>query len=215
MRTNQTTLFVLIALFAAAAFLLQSNEKKYTADEGRLVIMEDAARDALILSWSHEVGAPMTRRFEEAYKDYGRDVSKFVIELNSPGGAVAEGKRMVQLLERMARSHEVETRVDENAFCLSMCVPIYLKGETRSAAPSSRWMFHEPASYDAYTGERGGGPEIERRFVADRFFDRYFENSEMDPEWRSWLEREWVGKDVWKTGEELVEEGSGVITRLE
>ncbi len=208
------TPLLIFALFAAAFFLLRSNERKFTADEGRLAIREDPSRDAVVLSWSSEIAAPMSRRFEEAYTEYGDSASMFIIELNSPGGAIAEGKRVVQLLDRMTRTHDVETRVGRGGYCLSMCVPIFLKGETRIAAADARFMFHEPASYDSFTGERANEPAFERRFVADRFFDRYFENSPMTPAWRAQLEREWVGRDVWKSGEDLWRESSGVLTAL-
>ncbi len=208
------TPLLIIALFAAAFFLMRTSENKYLADEGRLGVRDDPANDTVILSWSSPVSAPMARRFEEAYRQYGDDVSTFVIELNSPGGAVAEGKRVVQLLDRMARTHQLETRVGAGDDCFSMCVPIFLTGETRTAAANARFMFHEPASFDSFTGERAGGPAFERRFVADRFFDRYFENSPMTPAWRAQLERDWVGRDVWKSGADLWLENSGVLTAL-
>lgn len=213
MNARYTPLLIL-ALFAIAFVVMRANERKFTADEGRLMIREDGARDAVILSWSSAVAAPMTRRFREAYDRHGAGASTIIIELNSPGGAVAEGKRLVQLLDRMARTHALETRVGPGDYCLSMCVPIFLKGETRIAAADARFMFHEPASYNSVSGERTKEPGFERRFFSDRFFDRYFENSPMAPAWRAQLERDWVGRDVWKSGEDLWREESGVLTAL-
>lgn len=214
MHSRFVPLLVLV-LFGLAALLIQLNERKYTSDQGRLVVYEEAGRDAVILRWSSPVQAPMARRFEEAYTQWKGKRSRFIIELDSPGGAVAEGKRVIQLMERIKSSHDLEMRVGRGADCLSMCVPIYLQGDERIAHPRARFMFHEPATYDSFTDERVKEANFERRFVADRFFDRYFVNSPMTPEWRSWLENEWVGKDVWKTGKELVEEDSGVVTVLE
>ncbi len=208
------TPLLILALFAAAFVLMQWNERRFLADEGRLVIREDPARDAVVLLWSGGVDAPMARRFEEAYAEYSERASTFVVVLNSPGGAIAEGKRVVRLLDRIKRTHNVETRVGPGHNCLSMCVPIFLKGDVRVAAPDARFMFHEPSSYDSFTGERANEPAFERRFVADRFFDRYFENSPMTPAWRAELERAWVGRDVWKSGEDLWRENSGVLTAL-
>lgn len=213
MNARYTPLLIL-ALFAIAFLVMKANERQFTADEGRLAIRKDASRDAVILSWSSAVAAPMTRRFQEAYDQYGNDTSMFIIELNSPGGAVAEGKRLVQLLDRMAKTHDIETRVGAGKFCLSMCVPIFLKGEARIAAADAYFMFHEPASYNSFSGERTKEPGFERRFFSDRFFDRYFERSPMTPAWRAKLERDWVGRDVWKTGEDLWLEESGVLTAL-
>lgn len=208
------TPLLILALFAIAFVVMQANERKFTADEGRLSIREDPARDAVVFSWSSAVAAPMTRRFQEAYDRHGDSASTIIIELNSPGGAVAEGKRLVQLLDQMAKTHDIETRVGAGDFCLSMCVPIFLKGEARIAAADSYFMFHEPASYNSFSGERAKEPGFERRFFSDRFFDRYFENSPMAPAWRAQLERDWVGQDVWKSGEDLWREESGVLTAL-
>ena len=213
MNARYTPLLIL-ALFAIAFLVMKANERRFTADEGRLIIREDAARDAIVLSWSSEIAAPMARRFQEAYDQHGGDASTIIIELNSPGGAVAEGKRLVQLLDRMARTHALETRVRAGDNCLSMCVPIFLKGEMRIAAADAQFMFHEPASYNSFSGERTKEPGFERRFFSDRFFDRYFENSPMTPSWRAQLERDWVGRDVWKSGDDLWRENSGVLTAL-
>ncbi|MEM8770896.1 MAG: hypothetical protein AAGD92_04505 [Pseudomonadota bacterium] len=215
MKPNKYSIPLLIALFAACVFLIQQTTDSFHADEGRLIARADTSRDAVVLRWSSEVEAPMGRRFEEAYDEWRDRVSLFIIELDSPGGALAEGKRVIEAVDRMKRTHNVETRVRSWEKCLSMCVPIFLKGDRRVAAANSRWMFHEPTSYDAVTGERVDEPEFERRYVADRFFDRYFANSPMTPEWRAWLQQEWVGKDVWKSGRDLYKEGSGVVTELE
>ena len=51
--------------------------------------------------------------------------------------------------------------------------------------------------------------------TAKRFFNRYFVHSEMDPDWRAKLEQEWQGGDVWKTGQELLDEGANVVMALE
>ena len=50
---------------------------------------------------------------------------------------------------------------------------------------------------------------------AERFFERYFTRSPMDAVWREKLREDWKGRDIWKTGAELVEEGSNVVTVLE
>lgn len=202
-------------LLALAALLVQQNQDRLADEGGTLVVRPEPARDAVRLSWRGGVDAPMGRRLEEAYAQWGGEVSLFIVELDSPGGALAEGKRVIDALEQIRSTHDLETRVGARRICLSMCVPIFLQGQERIAAPNSRWMFHEPASYDAFTGERGVAPEFERRYVADRFFDRYFATSPMTPAWQAWLREEWVGKDVWKTGRELMKEDSGIITRLE
>ncbi len=89
-----------------------------------------------------------------------------------------------------------------------------ITGEKRSALRNSIWMFHEPRSYNYYTDEVSDEPESERRAASDRFFDKYFVNSEMDANWRQQLAKEWIGKEVWRSGQQLVEEKSNIILRL-
>jgi len=204
---------LLIVAVALVAFLALRLERQVSADRGRLEVVR--AGDAAVLVWSRPIAHPMARRFEEAFNALKDDADVFVIDLHSPGGALTEGRKVIEVIERMKRDHLVETRVGRDRACLSMCVPIYLAGESRIAAPDARFMFHEPASRNAVTGARVDRPGFEQRWTADRFFRRYFEQSGMDPAWRAWLEEEWKGRDVWKTGAELVEEGSGVVTALE
>ncbi|MEO0880085.1 MAG: ATP-dependent Clp protease proteolytic subunit, partial [Pseudomonadota bacterium] len=137
-----------------------------------------------------------------------------IIDLHSPGGSVSEGRAVIEAIERIRRTHTVETRVGPISFCASMCVPIYLQGSVRRAAPSARFMFHEPSSRDAITGERVDTPEFEQRWASRQFVARYFEDSEMDPAWREKLVTEWRGRDIWKTGRELVDERANVVQIL-
>jgi hypothetical protein len=50
--------------------------------------------------------------------------------------------------------------------------------------------------------------------MSRRFFERYYVNSPMTPAWREQLEKQWAGKDIWKTAEDLIREGSGIVTDL-
>ena len=76
-------------------------------------------------------------------------------------------------------------------------------------------MFHEPTTFDFYTGERVDQPEFERERTTRRFFERYFVNSPIDAAWRDKLAVEWKGKDVFYTARELVEQESNIVTTLE
>ena len=75
-------------------------------------------------------------------------------------------------------------------------------------------MFHEPRTFDYFTGEEVKGPKSEMEGLSKRFFNRYFTNSEMSPAWRAQLEKEWKGKDVWRSGRQLVDERSNIIHQL-
>ena len=65
-----------------------------------------------------------------------------------------------------------------------------------------------------FEGEEAEVPQIERDYFSNRFFERYFVNSPMDETWRENLRQEWVGKDVWFSGDQLYAENSNIITEL-
>ncbi len=209
---NRAGFALTLALFAALAFFaIRSSRSVYETGPG-LVVYEEG--DAAVFRWEHAIEAPMAHRFREAFEAVKGNSGRIVIELAAPGGALIEGRAVIAEIERMKRSHAVDTRVPEGGLCASMCVPIFLAGEARFAGPSSRFMFHEPTSVDVFTEEEARKPAFERRMDAERFFERYFERSGMDPRWREKLREAWKGRDVWKTGAELVAEGSGVVTGL-
>lgn len=212
LKFNQIALVIMVAIAGYMAWQLQQSIYE---NKGRLVVEQDrSARDTVVFSWSSEIEVPMERRFIEAFDEWRQKANRIIIDLHSPGGSLMEGRKVINLINRMKQTHRVDTRVGANHACLSMCVPIYLRGQTRFAAANSQWMFHEPRSYDFLSGEKVDGPKSEQQAMARRFFERYFTNSEMDPAWRRQLEREWRGKDVWRLGSQLVDEKSNIIHQL-
>lgn len=211
LRLNQIALIVMSVILV---FLAWRNEQLIFDRAGELIVRQEAP-DTLTFYWSSDVDFPMARRFEEAFEEWRGEAGRIIIDLNSPGGSLSEGRDVIDVINRMKRTHVVETRVGPRRSCLSMCVPIYLQGEVRTAAPSSQWMFHEPTAMDAVTGEVVEIPEFERRYASSRFVRDFFVNSDMDPDWLDDLLREWGGRDVWRTGRELMNEESGIIQRLE
>lgn len=203
---------VTLAMFAAVIWLALTGDRHAFDDSEQVgVRLEEGA---LVLSWRGDVRAPMAARFAEAFSDRRNEANRIVIELNSPGGSIAEGRAVIELIEHMKKTHDVDTRVLAREFCFSMCVPIFLQGERRIASRSSLFMFHEPMAYDAITEKRVQQPEFERQFTTERYYQRYFESSEMNREWGEKLRASWEGKDIWKTGEQLVEEGANIVTEL-
>lgn len=211
LRLNQIALLVMCAVLV---FLAWQSEQRFFQYGARLIVKQEAG-DTVRFIWRSPVEAPMARRFADAFEEWRFETDHIIIDLNSPGGSLTEGRAVVNVIDRMKRTHLVETRVGPGRSCLSMCVPIYLKGDVRTAAPSSRWMFHEPTAMDAVTGEVVDIPEFERRYASNKFVRDYFVNSDMDPVWLEGLLQEWRGRDVWRTGRDLTDEGSGIIQRLE
>jgi ATP-dependent protease ClpP protease subunit len=210
---NRAGFALTLALFAALAFFaLRSGRAVYETGPA-MEVREEAG--AVVFVWDKTVEAPMAYRFRKAFEAARGKTDRIVILLDSPGGALTEGRSVIEEIERMKRTHRVETRVGEGATCASMCAPIFLAGQERVASPGARFMFHEPSTVDYFTDEKADKPAFEQRMDAERFFERYFERSPMDAAWREKLREDWKGRDVWKTGAELVAEGSNVVTREE
>lgn len=157
----------------------------------------------------------MAARFAHAFDQWRGRTDHFIIRLNSPGGAVVEGRLVIDEIERIKATHVVDTYVGAGGHCLSMCVPIYLTGDERRASADAMFMFHEPSSYDLVTDEKIRRPGFEQKMTSDKFFARYFANSKMNPEWRKRLRANWKGRDLWFTAAELAEQGSGVVERVQ
>ncbi len=210
---NRAGFALTLALFAAlGVFAWRSGRAVYEQGPALAVAPEG---DAVVFRWSDAIEAPMAFRFSEAFEASKDKADRIVIELASPGGALTEGRAVIDEIERMKKTHRIDTRVAAGEICASMCVPIFLAGQTRNASPDAQFMFHEPTSVDFYTGEKAEKPAFEQRMDAERFFERYFTRSPMDPVWREKLREAWKGRDIWKTGADLVAEGSNVVTPQE
>jgi ATP-dependent protease ClpP protease subunit len=211
-KRQQLMFLVTLSLFALAAFIAWRADKDFLAGGPDLGVKRDG--DAVVLLWLHEIKAPMSARYREAFEEWRGRTERIVLEFDSPGGSLSEGREVIAEIERMKESHEVETRIARGRICASMCVPLFLRGEVRTAHPSARFMFHEPTAVDSITQEEVERPEFEQRMDTDRLFRRYFESAGMDPAFVASLKEKMKSGDVWMTAEELVAANAGVVERL-
>lgn len=215
MKRQKIMFAVTVVMLTMAGFLVWRGERDAFSQGGTLEISTLPHSDKVVLTWNSDIRPPLARALEAAYRERRDETRHFLIRLNSPGGAIMEGRAAIEVIDRIKRTHRVDTEVGPRARCLSMCVPIFLQGATRTASASSLFMFHEPSAYDIFTEEKIRQARSEREREAARFVARFFDTSPMAPAWRDQLVMDWRGRDVWKTGADLVSEGSGVITDLE
>lgn len=213
LKPSKESFLLLLVLCVTVVYLALRSEARIFLNSAEVTVRNEG--DAVALVWRSAIEAPMARKLEAAFGEVAGRTGHVILDLNSPGGAVVEGGEVIDLVSRMRRTHRVDTRVRAGRSCFSMCVPVFLAGEERIAARSSQFMFHEPTARDLVTGERVDEPGFERRISTTRFVERYFVNSPMAPAWRENLVAQWKGRDIYKSAKELVDEESGIVTRLE
>ncbi|MFM9939260.1 MAG: hypothetical protein ACKVP7_07180 [Hyphomicrobiaceae bacterium] len=163
---------------------------------------------AVFLRWEGTVAAPMAAQIEGAFEAFKASRRRFVLVLNSGGGSVGEGEKVIALLQRMRKSHQVDTAVERGARCGSMCVPIYLQGESRFGARSSAWLFHEITLPGAFYGRQ---KKVEGGYK--RLIDKYWVPAGVSRPWIDRMLQQSEGYDYWQTGDNLINEQTGIITR--
>ncbi len=202
-------------LLVIVALAYQFRDTLALLTTGSLAVTEEGQdADTIKLRWTGPVEAPMSARFADAISDWRRTKRRFVVELHSPGGSVDHGGAVIRQLRELARTHEVETMVHAGDRCLSMCVPIYLQGTRRVASPRSRWMFHEVRIRDAVSDKEIKTSDQVRIRSTDKLFNDFFRPAGVAESWITIVRAQMRQGDVWRTGQALVDERTGIIKEL-
>lgn len=199
--------------FAILAWQFQDDLQSLFSTRGELTIELDA--DHVVLRWNGQIEAPLASRLEDAYRTYADSTRRFVISLHSPGGSIEQGRDTIKLIRRMQKTHEVDTVVGDKHACASMCVAVYLAGTLRTAAPNARFMFHEVSFRDSESGKVERVPKELVNRTTDDFFERYLKPAGLDPRWLADLREAIRGREVWRTAQQLFDERSGMVQKLE
>jgi len=164
----------------------------------------------------------MREQFVAAMARFRADPRRIVLMLNSPGGSVAHGREVMAAIRDAAQAREIDTLVPDGAVCASMCGPIYLLGSRRLAGPFAHFMFHEvilnlPAGEGASRYAPPLSQAVQKVIVkgaTDDLFDSDYRASRVNAQWLARLRSKIVGAEVWKSAQQLVDEGSGVVDSL-
>lgn len=84
--------------------------------------------------------------YEAIVRMVGASASRrIMLHLSSTGGRTKAGFKIVDYLKQLKRDgYTITTYVDST--CSSMCIPIFMQGQTRLAMPRSRWVFHDASN---------------------------------------------------------------------
>ena len=131
-----------------------------------------------------------------------------VLVLSSCGGSIGEAERVIEILQEIKKTHQLETRVDPGSLCASACIPIFLQGVRRRAALTSAWLFHEVTRGDALHRAK---KRVDRT-KTERVFEDYYLKAGVSEVWLNQMRIMVQHSNYWQTGQNLWESKSGIIT---
>ncbi len=159
----------------------------------------------LYIDWSGPIVAGMADDLRAALGKYGTTLNRVVLFLDSAGGQVEEGDRVIEALNEIKLRHQLITVVAHGKLCASMCIPIFLQGEDRLAARASVWIFHEAAQPQANGQQRTDTAETWR------LFRKYYAPAGVSMHWLKSIAPMIKEADLWQTGGDLISAKSGII----
>lgn len=194
------------AMFAvraqASVFIPGTVEANYTDPDFKLDEIEN-----LTLEIKGTIAYPIASQVAEAlnFLPNGKTVT---LVLNSPGGLNEEGFALIKVIDENRSRLTINTLVDNGSQCSSMCIPIFVQGEKRTAAQAAVFLFHGSAR-SAFTNEIDLPAteeylnSLRARGVEEQFIQA--------------LKKEGVfiePTDAWLNGAQLLEMNSGVATEV-
>ena len=159
---------------------------------------------SLNIEWSGPIVPGMADYVRSALDRYGARSRRVVLFLDSAGGKVQEGDRVIHLLDEIKQTHRLITVVQADKLCASMCIPIFLQGDDRLAARTSNWIFHEAARQGANEGER-----IEETL---RLLKKYYVPAGVSADWLKRIVPIIERADLQESGGDLISEKTGIVT---
>jgi len=159
----------------------------------------------LYIDWSGPIVAGMADDLRAVLGKYGTTLNRVVLFLDSAGGQVEEGNRVIEALNEIKLRHQLITVVPHGKLCASMCMPIFLQGEDRLAARASVWIFHEVAQRQANGQQRTDMAETWR------LFRKYYAPAGVSTRWLKSIAPMIKEADLWQTGGDLISAKSGII----
>jgi hypothetical protein len=165
----------------------------------------DQQNGTLEIDWSGLIVAGVADELRASVAKYGTAIKRVVLFLDSAGGRVDEGDRVIAVLNEIKRRHRLATVVPHGKLCASMCIPIFLQGDDRFAARASLWIFHEASQPQANGGQRTDMTETWR------LFRKYYGSAGVSMHWLKSIAPMIKGADLWQTGGDLIDAKTGII----
>ena len=209
---NRLMWAAVLLLIAGLALQTRDNLDLYFMGVGKLEVRVAPEVETVFLFWRGKIEAPMESRVAEAFERHKGAARKYILSLSSPGGSLDHGARVVRLLRKIGETHGIETVVEARRHCASMCVPVYLQGQRRTAAENAKFMFHEVSFRESFSSDELDVPEAAKGTATDQLFAKYFAPAGVPTDWIRKVRSDMTGgNDIWKTGRELIDENAGIV----
>lgn len=191
--------------FAASAMTLVPGKVE-------LVDLESKTKDGLsryAIQLTGAIAYPMADEIQEIFEQkIPREKSAVILHVNSGGGSLDEGMKIIAVINEQKERHEIVTTVRNGEICGSMCVPVYMTGTRRFAGETTGFMFHGVTRAFSNIPDQRRTREMLGVVMVTQGVSA------------SWLQGLWdqgvfsTPGEYWVTGKELVEQNAGVVTEL-
>lgn len=197
------------ALFSPAAVAQDRRDAPKQGEQAPKAVGDYKVENGtLYISYSGPIVKGMADFLAQTFMKYRDTTHRVVLVLASPGGSIDSGEQAIHVLRAIRQTHRLDTVVLNGKMCASMCIPVYLQGKVRFAAPSSLWVFHEAATN---LNEEGTKIAIDREETF-RILNRYYVPAGVSVAWLKLMVTKVNGTDYWQTGSELINAQTGIIT---
>jgi hypothetical protein len=149
----------------------------------------------------------MAKAIRAAFEKHKDSFSVIEFIINSGGGSVKEGERVIEVLQDIKKTHRLYTGVLAGKTCGSMCVFIYVQGQKRFAAPASIWLFHEVSRSDKRTHKIY---ELDRP-QWEKLIEKYWLPAGVNPTWIAEMKEHTFKTDYYQSGQSLLDHDSGIV----
>jgi hypothetical protein len=157
----------------------------------------------LNIEWSGPIARGMADYLRSTFATYGAGLHRVILFLDSAGGQVEEGDRVIHVLDELKQTRRLVTVVQDDKLCASMCIPIFLQGNDRLAGRASGWIFHE------VTGPGADKKELKQQTL--QLLDRYYVPAGVSADWIKRIIPIIERANLWQCGGDLIKANTGIV----
>lgn len=163
----------------------------------------------MVLKLQAEIRKPLAEELRQLTSSC-QNLDSLELRLDSPGGSIVEAAAIVDVLDQLKQKGvQITTRVNNGDECDSSCVPLFAQGHKRQAGPVAAFMFHGVAVYMLTNIPDPG--------LTQNMLSMIQKADGLSSAWLNSLKEKnvfSVPSMYWLSGQELMDQKSGLVTEL-